>query len=76
MARQVHSETDNLSNKMLSVKAGTLQLLARKFSSFFSSEFIINTQQYLLERPLKIYNSINKHINYYCCKNVSFFFSP
>lgn len=75
MAKKVNSEIDNLSNKMPSVQAETLQLLPFiKFSSFLFSEFIIFTQQYFLEMPLKIYNSINKHINYYCPKNVSFFF--
>lgn len=75
MARKVNSEIDNLSNKMPSVQAGTLQLSPLiKFSSFLFSEFIICTQQYFLERPLKIDNSISKHINYYCPKNVSFFF--
>lgn len=76
VARKVNSEIDNLSNKMPSVQAGTLQLSSLiKFFSFLFSEFIICTQQYLLERPLKIDNSINKHINYYCPKNVSSFFS-
>lgn len=76
VARKVNSEIDNLSNKMPSLKAGTLQLLPLiKFSSFLPAEFIICTQQYFLERPLKIYNSRDKHTNYYCCKNVSFFFS-
>lgn len=74
VARKVNSEIDNLSNKMPSV-AGTLQLLPLiKFSSFLFSEFTICTQKYFLERPLKTDNSINKHIHYYCPKNVSSFF--
>lgn len=75
VARKVNSEIDNLSNKMPSARAGALQLLPLiKFFSFLFSEFMICTQQYLLERPLKIDNSINKHINYYRPKNVSSFF--
>lgn len=75
VARKVNSEIDNLSNKMPSVQAGTLWLSPLiKFSSFLFSEFIICTQQYFLERPLTTDNSINKHKNYYCPKNVSSFF--